>query len=50
MEYEEDMGLRIPLNAEDFLTGRLVDEHVLTAGRVRYIESEKSSHVLQVID
>ena len=45
LEYEEDLALRKPLNAEDFLDEKKVDEYVLKAVSGGYIESDKFSYV-----
>jgi len=47
LEYEEDLQLASPLNAEDILDDNNTDNYILKAISGGYIESEKYTHIFQ---
>ena len=47
LEYEEDLQLNNPLNAEDILNDNKTNNHILEAIAGGYIESEKYTHIFQ---
>jgi len=47
LEYEEDLQLNKPLNAEDILNDNNTDNHIMKAVAGGYIESEQYTHIFQ---